>query len=143
MRCLLLCASFTLLLAVTLGPAPAADDYTYGPDSSPQPGVPEGKITGPIKLTSEGFAGTERAYSVSVPAQYNPDQPAGPAAFPARGRPVPPPGPSPALPGHSAHSGSAPARATPSPDGLRPPRRRLATARGIRRLIQRSSCFCN
>ena len=84
MRCLLLCASFALLLAAltdTGGFTPAArlsaaDDYTYGPDSSPQAGVPEGKVTGPMKLKSEVFAGTERDYWVYVPAQYNPEQPA-------------------------------------------------------------------
>lgn len=71
MRCLL----FTLLLlpAATLF---AADDYTYGPDSSPQDGVPQGKVTGPIKWKSEVFKGTERDYWVYVPAQYKPDEPA-------------------------------------------------------------------
>jgi enterochelin esterase-like enzyme len=66
---------FTLLLlpAATLF---AADDYTLGPDSFPQDGVPQGKVTGPIKLTSKVFDGTVRDYWVYVPAQYKAEEPA-------------------------------------------------------------------
>jgi enterochelin esterase-like enzyme len=64
------------LVAVPAPPAPAADDYAFGPDSVRQPGVPEGKVTGPLKWKSEVFAGTERDYWVYVPAQYNPAEPA-------------------------------------------------------------------
>jgi enterochelin esterase family protein len=69
-------ALVAVLVAVPVPPAPAADDYAFGLDSIPQDGVPRGKVTGPIKLTSEVFAGTERDYWVYVPAQYTPDQPA-------------------------------------------------------------------
>src|SRR5687768_4064376 len=66
---------FTLMLlpAATLF---AADDYTLGPDSNPQDGVPQGKVTGPIKWTSKIFDGTQRDYWVYVPAQYKAEQPA-------------------------------------------------------------------
>jgi enterochelin esterase family protein len=64
------------LTAVPAPPAPAADDYTLGTDSFPQPGVPKGKVTGPLKWQSQVFAGTERDYWVYVPAQYTPDRPA-------------------------------------------------------------------
>jgi len=68
-----------LLLTLMLVPAAslfAADDYTYGPDSSPQDGVPQGKVTGPIKWTSKVYEGTVRDYWVYVPAQYTPEKPA-------------------------------------------------------------------
>ncbi|MFO0799042.1 MAG: alpha/beta hydrolase-fold protein [Gemmataceae bacterium] len=65
-----------LVLALAAVPAPAADDYTLGPDSLPQPGVPKGSVTGPQTLTSKVFAGTERDYWVYVPAQYREADPA-------------------------------------------------------------------
>src|SRR5207253_5969743 len=72
------CLGFALLAFAILAaaPSPAADDYTYGPDSSPQAGVPQGKVTGPIKWESKIFDGTMREYWVYVPAQYKPDEPA-------------------------------------------------------------------
>ena len=68
-----------LLLTLMLVPAAslfAADDYTLGPDSNPQDGVPQGKITGPIRMKSKVFEGTERDYWVYVPAQYKAEEPA-------------------------------------------------------------------
>ena len=76
MRRLVLPVTFALVLAVGLDPAPAADDYAYGPDSVRHPGVPEGKVTGPVRWESKVFDGTVRDYWVYVPAQYRPDQPA-------------------------------------------------------------------
>ncbi|HYH63862.1 MAG TPA: alpha/beta hydrolase-fold protein [Urbifossiella sp.] len=72
---LLLPASL-VVAALSAVPAPAADDYTHGPDSERQPGVPAGKVTGPTKWKSEVYAGTERDYWVYVPAQYRADEPA-------------------------------------------------------------------
>jgi enterochelin esterase family protein len=54
----------------------AADDYTYGPDSSPQPDVPKGKVTQHRWKDSKVFEGTERDYWVYVPAQYDGKTPA-------------------------------------------------------------------
>jgi enterochelin esterase family protein len=70
------CLAAALLLAAALDPAPAADDYTFGPDSFPQEGVPKGKVTGPIEWKSKVFDGTVRDYWVYVPAQYKEDEPA-------------------------------------------------------------------
>ncbi len=70
LKCLLilLCAT-VLVLAV---PA-IADDH---PDRVVQPGVPQGKITSGQFTESQIFPGTRRDYSVYVPAQYKPDEPA-------------------------------------------------------------------
>lgn len=51
-------------------------EYTPGPDSKPQEGVPKGEV---MKFTfdkSKVFPGTWREYWVYVPAQYTPDKPA-------------------------------------------------------------------
>ncbi|MGH9786956.1 MAG: alpha/beta hydrolase, partial [Terriglobia bacterium] len=52
-----------------------AQDYTLGPDSQRQPGVPEGKVS-QHTWTSKLFPGTVRDYWIYVPAQYKPGQPA-------------------------------------------------------------------
>ena len=60
-------------LALSLALARAVDDYTLGPDSLPQAGVPQGKVekhtwtSGPTNL----FPGTARDYWIYVPAQYD------------------------------------------------------------------------
>ncbi len=56
--------------------APAADDYKLGPDSTPQDGVPKGKVTKYSWNDSKVFPGTVRDYWVYVPAQYDPAKPA-------------------------------------------------------------------
>jgi enterochelin esterase family protein len=53
-----------------LAAQPPAEPYKLGPDSEPQAGVPEGKIT-KHTWTSKVFEGTTREYSVYVPVQYN------------------------------------------------------------------------
>jgi enterochelin esterase family protein len=74
MRCLTVPV---LLGAITFAAQlPAADDYVYGADSSYHDGVPKGKVTGPIRLKSKVYDGTERDYWIYVPAQYKPEQPA-------------------------------------------------------------------
>jgi len=72
LRCL---ATLSLLAAVGVGVARAADDYTLGPDSQRQEGVPQGKVT-KHHWKSQVFPGTERDYWVYVPAQYDGKQPA-------------------------------------------------------------------
>src|SRR5947207_3334799 len=67
-------ASLLLLLAAAPA-ARAADDYTLGPDSMEQQGVPRGKVT-KHTWTSKIFPGTVRDYWVYVPAQYDPKTPA-------------------------------------------------------------------
>lgn len=57
-------------------PVRGADDYTHGPDSVPQAGVPKGKVT-PFKWnTSKVYPGTVRDCWLYVPAQYDGKTPA-------------------------------------------------------------------
>lgn len=63
---------FLLLFAGALWPLP---QYTLGPDSQRQPGVPVGTVTH-YTWTSKIFPGTVRDYWVYVPAQYNAQKPA-------------------------------------------------------------------
>lgn len=53
-----------------------AEEYTLGPDSQRQPGVPQGKVTRYEWNSSKAYPGTSRDYWVYVPAQYDPKQPA-------------------------------------------------------------------
>ena len=50
----------------------AADDYSPGPDSKPQPDVPKGEVTKHTFDQSKIFPGTTREYWVYVPKQYDP-----------------------------------------------------------------------
>ena len=70
LKCLLilLCATVHVLAMPAI-----ADDH---PDRVVQPGVPQGKITSGQFTESQIFPGTRRDYSVYVPAQYKPDEPA-------------------------------------------------------------------
>jgi enterochelin esterase-like enzyme len=72
-RALILAA---LLSTVGIASATAADDYTLGPDSQPQAGVPKGRIEGPLVWKSEVFSNTYRQYWIYVPAQYDASKPA-------------------------------------------------------------------
>src|SRR3954463_16538823 len=56
--------------------APTDDVYKLGPDSMHQPGVPQGKVVGPLTLESKSaFPNTARNYWVYVPAQYDGNKP--------------------------------------------------------------------
>jgi enterochelin esterase family protein len=57
-------------------PPPGTDAYTLGPDSQPQPGVPRGKVEGPLIWKSRIFPNTIREYWIYVPAQYDASVPA-------------------------------------------------------------------
>lgn len=50
--------------------------YRTHPDSREQPGVPKGTVIPQPRWRSQIFAGTVRDWSIYVPAQYRPDQPA-------------------------------------------------------------------
>lgn len=50
--------------------------YGLGPDSSIQPGVPQGIVTDHSILDSKIFPGTKRMFSIYVPRQYDPATPA-------------------------------------------------------------------
>ena len=77
----MLCRMIILTVSVALAlccPAEtrSQDGPTLSRDSKPQPGVPQGRVTGPFSWTSELFPGTERDYWVYVPAQYDASRPA-------------------------------------------------------------------
>jgi enterochelin esterase-like enzyme len=69
-------ALILLGLLSVVQPAVASDDYTLGPDSQPQPGVPKGRVVGPLVWKSTVFANTFRQYWIYVPAQYDAAKPA-------------------------------------------------------------------
>jgi enterochelin esterase family protein len=70
-----------LLAFLAVASAFAADDYTLGPDSQPQEGVPRGRIEGPFVFKSQVFENTVRQYWVYVPAQYDAAHPAAVMVF--------------------------------------------------------------
>jgi enterochelin esterase family protein len=65
-----------LATSLTAFAAPTDDVYKLGPDSAPQPGIPQGKVVGPLTLASNVYPNTTRNYWVYVPAQYDKSQPA-------------------------------------------------------------------
>ena len=67
---------FFLLFNTVAFAAPTDEVYTLGPDSAPHPGVPEGKVIGPLSLPSNVYPNTTRSYWVYVPAQYDAAKPA-------------------------------------------------------------------
>jgi enterochelin esterase family protein len=69
--------TFVLALAASVYAAPTDDVYQLGPDSAPHPGVPQGKVAGPLSLESKKvWPNTSRNYWVYVPAQYDGKTPA-------------------------------------------------------------------
>jgi enterochelin esterase family protein len=66
----------TAATAATAHSAPTDDVYHLGPDSLPQPGVPQGKVTPWAQLPSQAYPGTLHDYCVYVPAQYDAARPA-------------------------------------------------------------------
>lgn len=62
--------------ALIASAGPLDDVYHLGPDSEPHPGVPAGRVEGPMTLASKVFPDTTRNYWVYVPAQYDPKVPA-------------------------------------------------------------------
>jgi enterochelin esterase-like enzyme len=74
-------ALILLGLLSVVQPAMASDDYTLGPDSQPQAGVPKGRVEGPFVWKSTVFANTFRRYWIYVPAQYDAAKPAALMAF--------------------------------------------------------------
>jgi enterochelin esterase-like enzyme len=73
-------AAAAVVAAVTMGSGRAAAQtdalYRLGPDSEPQPGVPQGTVTEWEKLPSQAYPGTLHDFCVYVPAQYDPATPA-------------------------------------------------------------------
>src|SRR5476651_2631614 len=76
--------SFVIGAAVWLAGSQAPDnmvkglpalDYSLGPDSQPQPGVPAGTVTRHTLPPGKFFPGTPHNYQVYVPAQYDAGRP--------------------------------------------------------------------
>src|SRR5437764_580927 len=51
-------------------------DYSLGPDSQPQAGVPKGSLTRHTLAPGKFYPGTPHTYQVYVPAQYDSSRPA-------------------------------------------------------------------
>lgn len=75
MKTSFLIVCFAFLVQSSL-PAAMPIQSENNPDRQVQAGVPQGKITSGEFAQSKIYPGTTRAYSVYVPAQYNPAQPA-------------------------------------------------------------------
>lgn len=56
-------------------------DYPLTADSLPQPGVPKGRLEGPLEFRSRIIPNTVRRYWVYVPASYSADKPANVLVF--------------------------------------------------------------
>jgi len=52
-----------------------AQNYTLGPDSQPQPGVPKGSVTKYKLPPGKFYPGTPHDYSIYVPSQYDAAKP--------------------------------------------------------------------
>src|SRR5688572_7063092 len=78
-RAIVLCG-FVLIASLPSTPLVAVNDYTLGPDSQVQPGVPRGAVT-EHTWTSTIFPGTTRKYWVYVPKQYDAATPAAVMVF--------------------------------------------------------------
>src|ERR1035438_5588160 len=68
--------SALLLVAPPIGAFSQEDSYVPGPDSAPQPGVPQGELVKFEFARSKVFPGTTRQVTVYVPRQYDPARPA-------------------------------------------------------------------
>ncbi|MGD1106398.1 MAG: alpha/beta hydrolase-fold protein [Terracidiphilus sp.] len=65
---------FALLLASAFT-ITRAEDYTLGPDSQPQDGVPKGTVTKFTLAPGKDYPGTPHNCAIYVPAQYDPSKP--------------------------------------------------------------------
>jgi Putative esterase len=87
-----------LALALLAGPALAAEprqpgEYPPTQDSLPQPGVPKGKLIGPLEFHSKIIEGTVRRYWIYVPVHYDPKNPPNLLVFQDGQRAINPQGP--------------------------------------------------
>jgi enterochelin esterase family protein len=87
-----------LALALLAGPALGAEprrpgEYPPTADSLPQPGVPKGKLVGPLEFKSKIIAGTVRRYWIYVPVKYDANNPPNLLVFQDGQRAINPQGP--------------------------------------------------
>ena len=68
-------------------------EYPPTADSIPQPGVPKGKLVGPLEFKSKAIPNTVRRYWIYVPAKYDPKSPPNLLVFQDGQRAINPQGP--------------------------------------------------
>jgi hypothetical protein len=86
--------AFALLAGPALGAEPRKPgEYPPTADSLPQPGVPKGKLIGPLEFKSKVIAGTVRRYWIYVPVKYDPKSPPNLLVFQDGQRAINPQGP--------------------------------------------------
>lgn len=73
--------SLSLLLRASLPTAASESEYTLGPDSLPQEGVPAGSVEKRTWGESRIYPGTTHEYWIYVPAQYTDSEPAAVMVF--------------------------------------------------------------
>jgi gluconolactonase len=73
MKTLIAAAALVIAGAALVAQPPL--DYSLGPDSQPQAGVPKGALTPHVLAPGRFFPGTPHNYQVYVPAQYDPARP--------------------------------------------------------------------
>jgi Putative esterase len=93
-----LLAACGLVLALMTGAAWSAEprkpgEYPPTADSLPQPGVPKGKLIGPLEFHSKIIEGTVRRYWIYVPAKYDAKNPPNLLVFQDGQRAINPQGP--------------------------------------------------
>jgi sugar lactone lactonase YvrE/predicted esterase len=66
----------SIALALLFAALLHAEDYTLGPDSQPQPGVPKGTVTKHQLAPGKFYPGTPHNYAIYVPSQYDAAKPA-------------------------------------------------------------------
>jgi len=91
-------AACGLALVLMAGAASAAEprkpgEYPPAADSLPQPGVPKGKLIGPLEFRSKIIEGTVRRYWIYVPAKYDAKSPPNLLVFQDGQRAINPQGP--------------------------------------------------
>ena len=86
--------ALALLAVPALGAEPRKPgEYPPTADSIPQPGVPKGKLIGPLEFKSKVIAGTVRRYWIYVPVKYDANNPPNLLVFQDGQRAINPQGP--------------------------------------------------
>lgn len=80
-RALFACCAALLWPVVALAAEAPPEPYAPGADAARQPGVPVGKILGPLTWQTKAYPGTARHYWIYVPAQYKALRPAALVVF--------------------------------------------------------------
>jgi hypothetical protein len=94
MKILAVCGLLIALMTAAFAAEPRKPgEYPPTADSLPQPGVPKGKLIGPLEFHSKIIANTVRRYWIYVPAKYDPKNPPNLLVFQDGQRAINPQGP--------------------------------------------------